>query len=93
MGRRIQDWAPFLEEDECMSPETAALGITVVILAKDVKLSSLVTAMVTRPPVGVVTMNDGLLREAGGSGKNELCNRSLNTWFSVPDPSITSCVV
>lgn len=54
----------------------------------------LVTATVTRAPGDTVTMSDvACLGRLWGPGKNELCNWSLNTWFSVPDPSIPSCVV
>lgn len=54
---------------------------------------SIVTAMVTRALVNVVMVSDGLVGEAVGAWKNELCIGSLHTWFSVPDSSIKSCVV
>lgn len=57
----------FLEEDECVSPETPTIGTKGVSLAKEVELSSLVTAMVTRAPVDVVMMSDGLVGEAVGA--------------------------
>lgn len=89
---RIQDWAALLGRGVC-EPRGCPVGPRVVILAKEVKLSSLVTAMVTKAPVDAVMTSNGWLGRLWEPGKNELCNWSLNTWFSVPDPSTTSCVV
>lgn len=57
---RIQDWVALPGRGGVCEPR-------VVILAKEVELSSMVTAEVTRAPVEVVLMSDGLLGEAVGA--------------------------
>lgn len=56
-----------MEEDECVRPEVASIGTKVMILAKEVELSSMVTAMETKTPVDVIMMSNGLVEAPVGA--------------------------
>lgn len=64
---RIQDWAALLGRGGVCEPRGCPVGSRVVILAKEVKLSSMVTAMVTKAPVDAVMTSNGLVGEAVGA--------------------------